>query len=57
MKRKRFIKKLVLNKETVSNLKDNDMYLVRGGATAFPCLPTQGQICETRFTRCIICID
>jgi hypothetical protein len=60
MKRKRFIKKLVLNKETVSNLADNDLDLARGGVTALcttiPCI-TQGQECETRETRCIVCPD
>lgn len=58
MKRKEFIKKLALNKKTVSNLADKDMNLVRGGETLpFPCTITLGQECETRYTRCIICPD
>ena len=56
MKRKRFMKKLVLNKETISNLKENDMDLARGGLSAL-CTITQGQECNTRYTRCIICPD
>lgn len=64
MTTKRFIKKLVLNKETVSNLAGNDMVLARAGGgtllqTGLPCTHTcpltEGYECETNYTDCINC--
>ena len=55
MKRKSVIKKLVLKKETVSNLENNEMDLARGGETALCTITQCNTFCQTRETRCIVC--
>lgn len=56
MKRKRFVKKLALNKETVSNLENNEMDSARGGLTTLCTITQCDTYCQTRYTRCINCI-
>ena len=36
--------KLSLNKETIAKLNDDQMNSIKGGATHFPCIVTQGQV-------------
>jgi hypothetical protein len=54
MKMKRLEKKLVLNKETVTNLESKSMDELRGGAVTSPpiCRPTRDLNCETYYGTC-----
>jgi natural product precursor len=56
MKTKKFHKKLVLNKKTISNLKDKEMRVVGGGFTIGSCAYTC-PLCDTFLKTCFRCPD
>ncbi len=53
MKQKVFNKKLVLNKETVSNLENSDMDSARGGTASITLPPCLYTAIPQKLSRCI----